>query len=106
MPWPAYGGVPWMDRLVAAVKPAPLRSGAASLRSVDSPARPAVQTTPVGRTRLTRRPKGPPDMHANDLFLRITEQLIVDIEAGTSTWKMPWRCLADIGTSTSADGRP
>ena len=45
-------------------------------------------------------------MHANDLFLRITEQLIADIEAGTSTWKMPWHTLASLGTPTNLDGRP
>ena len=45
-------------------------------------------------------------MHADNLFEAITSQLIADIEAGAGTWRMPWHCLADIGTPTSADGRP
>jgi antirestriction protein ArdC len=45
-------------------------------------------------------------MHANDLFTTITEQLIADIETGTAKWKMPWHCLAEIGTPANADGRP
>jgi antirestriction protein ArdC len=44
-------------------------------------------------------------MHANDLFERITDQLIADIEAGAGTWRMPWHALADAGTPTSIDGR-
>ena len=45
-------------------------------------------------------------MHADNLFEAITSQLIADIEAGAGTWRMPWHCLADIGTPTNADGRP
>ncbi len=45
-------------------------------------------------------------MHANDLFAQITTQLIADIEAGTDDWRMPWHCLADVGTPINADGRP
>ena len=45
-------------------------------------------------------------MHAQDLFEAVTAQLIADIEAGAGTWRMPWHCLADSGTPTSADGRP
>ena len=28
-----------------------------------------------------------------------------DIEAGTERWRMPWHCLADLGTPVNADGR-
>jgi antirestriction protein ArdC len=45
-------------------------------------------------------------MKANDLFATITDQLVVDIEAGAGTWRMPWHTLADAGTPTSVDGRP
>jgi antirestriction protein ArdC len=45
-------------------------------------------------------------MHANDLFTRITDQLVADIEAGAGTWRMPWHTLPDAGTPTSVDGRP
>jgi antirestriction protein ArdC len=45
-------------------------------------------------------------MHAQDLFEAVTAQLIADIEAGAGTWRMPWHCLADSSTPTSADGRP
>ena len=45
-------------------------------------------------------------MHAQDLFEAVTAGLIADIEAGAATWRMPWHCLADSGTPTSADGRP
>ena len=45
-------------------------------------------------------------MHAQDLFEAVTAGLIADIEAGAGTWRMPWHCLADNGTPTSADGRP
>jgi antirestriction protein ArdC len=44
-------------------------------------------------------------MQANELFDRITATMIADIEAGTATWRMPWHCLADLGTPVSADGR-
>jgi antirestriction protein ArdC len=46
-------------------------------------------------------------MRANDLFDKITDQLIADIETGAAgTWRMPWHTLADAGTPTSVDGRP
>lgn len=44
-------------------------------------------------------------MHANDLFAKVTADLITAIENGASGWRMPWRCLAN-GTPRSADGRP
>ena len=44
-------------------------------------------------------------MQANELFDRITAKMIADIEAGTERWRMPWHCLADLGTPVSADGR-
>jgi antirestriction protein ArdC len=45
-------------------------------------------------------------VHANDLFARITDQLIADIETGAArSWRMPWHTLADAGTPVSADGR-
>lgn len=44
-------------------------------------------------------------MQANELFDRITVQMIADIEAGTERWRMPWHCLADLGTPVNADGR-
>jgi antirestriction protein ArdC len=45
-------------------------------------------------------------MKANDLFTKITDQLIADIEAGAGTWRMPWHTVADAGTPTSVDRRP
>lgn len=45
-------------------------------------------------------------MQANELFTKITDQIIADIEAGAGTWKMPWHRLADVGTPLSTDGRP
>jgi antirestriction protein ArdC len=44
-------------------------------------------------------------MRARDLFIRITDQLIADIEAGAGAWRMPWYTLADAGTPESVDGR-
>ncbi len=44
-------------------------------------------------------------MHAQDLFQKVTDQLIADIEAGAGQWRMPWRRLADSGTPENADGR-
>jgi antirestriction protein ArdC len=44
-------------------------------------------------------------MRAQDLFQRITDQLIADIDAGAGTWRMPWYTLADTGTPESVDGR-
>ena len=91
--WPAAGG---------RVKPLRWRSGA----------EPCGLTRP--RDRRAQRPVGAkpthhqrrPAMHANDLFARITDQLIADIEAGAGTWRMPWHTLPDAGTPTSVDGRP
>jgi antirestriction protein ArdC len=44
-------------------------------------------------------------MNANELFERITAQLIADIEAGAGTWTMPWHRLP-AATPTSIDRRP
>lgn len=44
-------------------------------------------------------------MHANELFDKVTTDLITAIENGASGWRMPWHCLAN-GTPCSADGRP
>ena len=44
-------------------------------------------------------------MHANELFDKVTADLITAIENGASGWRMPWHCLAN-GTPRSADGRP
>lgn len=44
-------------------------------------------------------------MRADDLFQTITDELIHAIEAGTSTWQMPWHALASAGTPTNAEGR-
>lgn len=44
-------------------------------------------------------------MQAADLFSKVTESLIHQIEAGASGWRMPWHHLAEAGTPTSADGR-
>ena len=44
-------------------------------------------------------------MHANELFDKVTADLIAAIENGASGWRMPWHCLAN-GTPRSADGRP
>jgi len=44
-------------------------------------------------------------MHADDLFQNITDELIAAIEAGTSTWRMPWHTIADAGTPVNVDGR-
>lgn len=44
-------------------------------------------------------------MHANELFDKVTTDLITAIENGASGWRMPWHCLAN-GTPRSADGRP
>ena len=45
-------------------------------------------------------------MHANQLFETITAQLIADIEAGTSEWKMPWHTIATNAQPRSIDDRP
>jgi antirestriction protein ArdC len=44
-------------------------------------------------------------MRADDLFSKVTESLIRQIEAGASGWRMPWHHLAEAGTPMSADGR-
>ncbi|MEZ5220322.1 MAG: zincin-like metallopeptidase domain-containing protein [Ilumatobacteraceae bacterium] len=44
-------------------------------------------------------------MHANELFDKVTADLITAIENGARGWRMPWHCLAN-GTPRSADGRP
>ncbi len=44
-------------------------------------------------------------MKAQELFERVTEDLIEAIEAGASDWRMPWRCLGH-GIPISVDGRP
>ena len=44
-------------------------------------------------------------MKAQDLFEKVTADLITAIEDGASGWRMPWQCLAG-GTPTSVDGRP
>ena len=44
-------------------------------------------------------------MHANELFDKVTADLITAIENGASGWQMPWHCLAN-GTPRSADGQP
>jgi antirestriction protein ArdC len=46
-----------------------------------------------------------PNMKAQDLFEKVTADLITAIEDGASGWRMPWHCLAS-GTPTSVDGRP
>ncbi|MAT05832.1 MAG: hypothetical protein CL424_12410 [Acidimicrobiaceae bacterium] len=45
-------------------------------------------------------------MRADDLFTKITAELIDDIETGSAgTWRMPWHTLADAGTPESVGGR-
>ena len=44
-------------------------------------------------------------MNTADLFTKITNQLIADIEAGAPTWRMPWAKLGR-DLPTSCDGRP
>jgi antirestriction protein ArdC len=44
-------------------------------------------------------------MQADELFNKVTESLIRQIEAGASGWRMPWHHLAEAGTPISADGR-
>jgi antirestriction protein ArdC len=95
-----------VGRLVVPVKPTCCAAG--------RPPFGRLTATPVRRPEhaCTANPALTPDtkelilMQANDLFTAITTELIADIEAGTGTWKMPWHCLADIGTPVSADGRP
>lgn len=45
-------------------------------------------------------------MKAQDLFGKVTDQLIADIEAGAGQWRMPWHRLAEAGTPQSVEGRP
>lgn len=45
-------------------------------------------------------------MRADDLFAKITAQLIADIESGSAgTWRMPWHTIADSGIPESVEGR-
>ena len=45
-------------------------------------------------------------MSANDLFEKVTADLVAAIEEGASGWRMPWQQLATGGTPRSVDGRP
>ena len=94
VPWPACGVVPCGPPR-RGCQARSLRFGAASLRSVDRPRRAGGPKTPVRRTRRQPRPEGITLMQANELFTKITDQIIADIEAGAGTWKMPWHCLAE-----------
>jgi antirestriction protein ArdC len=40
-----------------------------------------------------------------ELFEKVTTELVDMIEAGASEWRMPWHRLADAGTPESVDGR-
>ncbi|MEK7424518.1 MAG: zincin-like metallopeptidase domain-containing protein [Actinomycetota bacterium] len=44
-------------------------------------------------------------MKAEDLFERVTVDLIAAIEDGAKEWRMPWHRLGDTGLPRSADGR-
>jgi antirestriction protein ArdC len=45
-------------------------------------------------------------MHADELFEKVTAELVDAIEAGASGWQMPWRRLAPVGVARSIEGRP
>ena len=45
-------------------------------------------------------------MKANDVFEKVTADLVTAIEDGASGWRMPWHRLAAGGTPRSIDGRP
>ena len=45
-------------------------------------------------------------MHAEDLFEKVTAELVAAIEAGAGGWQMPWRRLGAVGVPRSIDGRP
>lgn len=45
-------------------------------------------------------------MHAEDLFEKVTAELVAAIEAGAGGWQMPWRRLGAAGVPRSVDGRP
>ena len=45
-------------------------------------------------------------MKAEDLFEKVTADLVAAIEDGARDWRMPWRRLAAGGLPRSADGRP
>ena len=44
-------------------------------------------------------------MKAQELFERVTAELVVAIEDGASDWRMPW-CRLGAGLPRSVDGRP
>jgi antirestriction protein ArdC len=44
-------------------------------------------------------------MHADELFEKVTAELVDAIEAGASGWQMPWRRLAAVGVARSTEGR-
>lgn len=45
-------------------------------------------------------------MKAEDLFEKVTADLVAAIEDGARDWRMPWHRLAAGGLARSADGRP
>ena len=45
-------------------------------------------------------------MSANDLFEKVTADLVAAIEEGAKGWRMPWQQLAVGGTPRSIDGQP
>lgn len=45
-------------------------------------------------------------MRANDLFEKVTSDLVAAIEAGAKDWTMPWHRLGSAGLARSVDGRP
>lgn len=45
-------------------------------------------------------------MKAQELFEKITDRIIADIEAGAGEWRMPWTKIAESGIPQSAVGRP
>lgn len=44
-------------------------------------------------------------MQASELFEQVTADLVAAIEAGASSWRMPWQRLATAGVPRSVDGR-
>jgi antirestriction protein ArdC len=45
-------------------------------------------------------------MKANDLFEKVTNDLVAAIESGAKGWKMPWHRLGSAGLPHSIDARP
>lgn len=45
-------------------------------------------------------------MKAEDLFEKVTADLVTAIEDGAKDWRMPWHRLAASGLPRSVDGRP